>query len=320
LWPRPPMTELSTYQLSDEYCKKMENSLSIAYKIEDKNFDKTKEWNRIAALIKEHFFDLKMHLKKDKIINFRKDNRLYQKLFNDQFYYLNPSDTYTKSYLQSIDLILEYHRLASKIDKTLLASVSESIAGNNICAHYRGKRVSEKLLFHTTVVNDLINIIPFNSDKRSVILDIGCGYGALSRMLHYYTANSCHILLDLPETVVLTSYFIKYNFPTAKIALLDDIIDDLNHFEKLTLKYDFIIITPSVLNFVKSRSVDLVINTASLGFMQKEYLEFYLSEIDCLSITIDSLMPNGWGKKLNRTIYEKNSYKCRYVASKQYRL
>jgi len=280
LWPRPPMTFASRYELSDEDCSKIEKSLAIACKIQNHDFDKTKEWDRISSQMIEEFFDENLHLKKEKLINFRKDNQLYQKLFNDQFNYLNPNENYTKSYLQSIDLILEYHRLASKVDKTLLASISESSAGNNFCIQYRGKRISEKLLFHTVVVNDIIKSVPFSSDKRSTVLDIGSGYGALSRMLKFYTPNSCHILLDLPETLVLTSYFIKYNFPAARVALLDDIVNNIEDFDNHIQKYDFIIITPDVLSHIKPNSVDLVINTASLAFMQKEYLEFYLTHID----------------------------------------
>ena len=280
LWPQSPLVQFENYALDDDYCKKIEDSLIHAYKLEEKSFDKTKEWNRIATVIKSHFFDKDGALIKDNLINFRKDPKRYQELFNDQFNYLDVRESYTKSYLKSIDLILEYHRLAKKVDKTLLASVSESDAGNNFCVQYRGKRVSEKSLFHSIVVNDLIKVIPFTPKQRSVVLDIGCGYGGLSRILHYYTPNSCHILLDLPETLIMTSYFIKYNFPEAKIGLLDEIVDDLNNFDFFVQEYDFIIISPSVLTSLKSESVDLVINTASLGFMQKEYLEFYLDQID----------------------------------------
>ncbi len=276
LWPKSPMVELSHYKLSEEYCKKIENSLTLTSD-QEQSFDKTKEWNRIATLIRNHFFDENEHLIKDRLINFRKDTKLYQELFNDQFNYLDISENYTRSYLKSIDLILEYHRTAKKVDKTVLASMSESDAGNNLCVQYRGKRVSEKSLFHAIVVNDLIKVIPFSSMQRSVVLDIGCGYGGLSRILHYYTPDSCHILLDLPETLIMTSYFIKYNFPEAKIALLEDIIDNLD-FDKLVQEYDFIIIPPSILTSLKSESIDLVINTASMGFMQKEYLDFYLTQ------------------------------------------
>lgn len=280
LWPKSPMVSLHHYKLDDAYCHKITESLSKAYALERNSFDKTQEWERIAAKIKESFLSDDGLIHKQRLINFRNNPSLYQELFNDQFYYIDVTEGYTKSYLKSIDLILEYHRSAKKVDKMLLASVSESVAGNNQCVQYRGKRVSEKSLFHTVVVNDLIKTVPFSTKKeKSVLLDIGCGYGALSRMLRYYTPHSCHILLDLPETLIMTSYFIKYNFPDAKIGLLEDFVDHLKDFNALVQRYDVIIIPPSVLTKINEHSVDLVINTASMGFMQKEYLEFYLSQI-----------------------------------------
>ncbi len=280
LWPKSPMVKFDNYQLSDDFCKKIEDSLSHAYANELQKFDKTKEWERIETVIKSHFFNNLGHIQKLKLINFRDDTKLYQDLFNDQFNYIDRHEGYTKSYLKSIDLILEYHRLSAKVNKTILASISESRAGNNLCVQYRGKRVSHKNLFHAVVVNDIIKTISFTSVKKNVILDIGSSYGALAYILHHYTPNSCHVLLDLPETLVLTSYFIKYSFPRLKIALLSDIVDDLDDFDKLIKEYDFIIIPPSVLTFIKDESVDLVINTASMGFMQKEYVDFYLTQID----------------------------------------
>jgi putative sugar O-methyltransferase len=163
-----------------------------------------------------------------------------------------------------------------------LGSSSESYAGNNKTVIYRGKRVSAKSIFHSQIVHDLVKNIKFDQNNRSVILDIGSGYGGLSRILSQYTPNSCHILLDLPETLILTSYFIKYNFPAHKIALLDDIDLQNDNFNKLTNEYDFIIIPPTLLLSIDDLSIDLVVNSASFGFMQDEYLEYYLSEIDRL--------------------------------------
>ncbi len=278
LWPKSPMLKTSKYKLDDDFCKKIELSLKLSQKKELQNFDKTLEWERIASLITQHFLDKSGKIIKENLINFRADAKLYQELFNDEFYYLDPKKGFKKLYLDAIDLVLEQHRLASKVDKTILATLSESRAGNNLCAIYRGKRLSQKSMFHSLIVDDIVKIVPFTPQHRSVIVDIGSGYGGLVRILSFYTPNCCHILLDLPETLILTSYFIKYNFPEAKIALLDD-LSDLQNFDKYTKEYDFIIIPPSVLKSLKSKSVDLVINSASMGFMQKEYQEFYLEEI-----------------------------------------
>jgi len=114
--------------------------------------------------------------------------------------------------------------------------------------------------------------------KRNVVLDIGVGFGGSTRIMSYYTPNTSHILLDLPETLFLTAYYLKYNFPNKKIALLEDIYPHLDNFNAIIEEYDFIIIPPFVLDYVNNESVDLVINASSLAFMSEEYLTYYLEQ------------------------------------------
>ncbi len=301
LYPPSPLKKSKKNSISINFYKKMSSSLSLAYEIEENNFDKTKEWDRIAHLFKKLYLDTNGNIIQNELMNFRNDPQIYQKLFNDQFTYIDNSDGYYKSYLKSIDLVLEYHRYAKKINKEILASISESYAGENYCASYRGNRLSEKILFHSLIVDDITKNINFNKENRNIIFDIGSGYGGLDRVLYNYIPNSCFILLDLPETLILTSYFIKYNFPDKKIALLDDIIDKIDQFEKLIQEYDFIIIPPSIAKNIPNESIDLVINSASLAFMSKEYLEYYLKHInrtlkkDAYFYSLNSEKNSKWG-------------------------
>jgi len=128
------------------------------------------------------------------------------------------------------------------------------------------------------MVDNLLNniILP----KRPVIWEIGAGYGGLARILKSYIPNSCHILLDLPETLTYASYFIAYNFPDKKIAYLSDIIDRLDEFDKLIVEYDFILIPPWVSPYIPNSSVDLVIDTYSMSEMSKVYAKYYIKHID----------------------------------------
>ena len=296
LYPPSPLKQTKKSTIPAIFYKKMSSSLSLAYKIEQDNFDKTQEWDRIAHLFKKLYLDQNGDILKDELINFRNDPQIYQKLFNDQFTYIDNSDGYYKSYLKSIDLVLEYHRHARHIEKEILAPISESHAGENYCATYRGNRLSEKVLFHSLIVNDLTKNIQFKTEEKNVIFDIGSGYGGLDRILYNYIPNSCFILLDLPETLILTSYFIKYNFPNKKIALLDDIVNRLDQFDTLVEEYDFIIIPPSVTKNIPDNSIDLVINSASLAFMAKEYLTYYLKHIN------RALKQNGYFYSLNSEV------------------
>jgi putative sugar O-methyltransferase len=295
LFPKSPMVSIDKSNIDDLYFKKIETSYFLSIQKDNTDFDKTVEWERITKNFYEMFFDKDKKLIKENLINFQASSSQYNKLFNDQYKYLKKEDGYFKSYLKSIDLVLEYHRNAKVINKELLASISESKAGNNQCLHYRGKRLNEQILFLTLVADDIIKNIKFNDDQKNVILDIGASYGGLSRILDYYIPQSCHILLDLPESLILSAYYIKYNFPNKKIALLEDIIDKLDKFDEIIEEYDFIVIPPWVISMIMEESVDLVINTASFGFMSQEYLEYYFKHIDRV------LKHKGYFYSLNKT-------------------
>ena len=295
LYPKSPMVQLEKSRVDDEFYEKIANSFLLAYNHDQPQKDISQEWDRISTEFRTLFFDKNNKIIKENLENFRSDPKIYSKIFNNQYPYIQKEEGYIKSYLDAIDLVLEYHRFAQTIDKVRLASVSESLAGNYLSINYRGKKLSEQLLQNLVVANDIIENVPFLTQKRNIVLDIGVGFGGSTRILSYYTPNTTQILLDLPETLFLTAYYLKYNFPNKKIALLEDIYPHLDNLEPIIEEYDFIIIPPFVLEYLKDKSIDLVINASSLAFMSKEYLNFYLEEIDRL------LKDRGYFYSLNTT-------------------
>ena len=294
LWPLSPLESHHKTALSLDLKEKMKSSLTLAYAVENSSFDKTEEWDRVSDVFKILFFDEHREINENILLNFRSTNKRCEEVFGDHFFYVDKSIGYTKSYLKAIDLVLDYHRFAKVINKELLASVTESHVGGSASVYYRGQALSEKLLFHTMIVNDIVNNIRFNDKQRNVVVDIGSGYGGLDRLLSYYIPNACFILVDLPETLLITSYFIEQNFPNKRIALLSDIIDRLDEFDQLVLEYDFIIVPPYVVEKIPNESVDLVLNSASLGFMDKDYVHYYLGYIARM------LKPLGYFYSLNK--------------------
>lgn len=301
LYPKSPMILLGKTEIEDSYYSKIANSFILAFQHENEEKDISNEWDRISKEFREIFFDKENNIIKERLENFRGDPTIYAKIFNNQYPYISQKNGYTKSYLDAIDLVLEYHRFAQKIDKEVLASVSESTAGGYLSINYRGKKLSEQLLQNLVVANDLIQYIPVSPEKRTVTVDIGAGFGGSSRILNYYRPNMTQILIDLPETLFLTAYYLKYNFPNKKIALLEDIYPHLETLHEVIEEYDFIIVPPFVLDYLKDNSIDLVINASSLAFMSKEYLDYYLEATQRLLKTggyfysLNTTENNAWG-------------------------
>jgi len=279
LYPKSPMVNSQEVIIEDSYFDKISHSFTLAYIHESEGKDLSTEWDRISTEFRDIFFDKENQLIRKNLENFRGDPDIYSKIFNNQYLYISNENGYTHSYLEAIDLVLEYHRFAQKIDKEVLASVSESQAGGYRAINYQGKKLSEQLLQNLVVANDIIKNVPFSREEHNVVLDIGVGFGGSSRILSYYTPlNTTQILLDLPETLFLTAYYLKYNFPNKKIALLEDIYPYLDRLDDIIHEYDFIIIPPFILDYLKADSIDLVINASSLAFMSEEYLVHYMKE------------------------------------------
>jgi len=277
--PKPPLVEVEKNRdIASSIFQTIEKSYSLANDNDPDRFDRALWWGEMTQAFKRELFDKEGNINRDYLVNFRGLKELPANLVRDQFLIVNRDFGYYISYLKAIDLVLEYHRHAKIVRKEILFSLSESYAGNNLAVHYRGIRLSLRLLFHSIMVDNLLNNITL--PKRPVIWEIGAGYGGLARILKSYIPNSCHILLDLPETLTYASYFIAYNFPDKKIAYLSDIIDRLDEFDRLIVEYDFILIPPWVSPYIPNSSVDLVIDTYSMSEMSKVYAKYYIKYID----------------------------------------
>jgi putative sugar O-methyltransferase len=277
-WPKPPLVELSKRVVDDKIFDTIERSYALANEHDPDKFDRATWWEEMTKAFKEELFD-NGKINQEYLRNFRGMKELPANIVKDQFLVVNREFGYHISYLKAIDLVLEYHRLGAIVSKEILFSVSESYAGNNLCVNYRGLRLSLRSLFYTIIVDNIVNHTEFES-SRPVIFEIGAGYGGLSRILKTYIPDSCHILLDLPETLTYASYFIAYNYPDKKVAYLSDIIDRLDHFDEILREYDFVLIPPWVSRYIPDNSIDMVIDTSSLAEMSKVYTEYYLGHID----------------------------------------
>jgi len=279
-WPKPPLVELLPQRVvEEEVYEKIERSYTFANEHDPDKFDRATWWEEMSEAFRQELFDKEGKINRLYLQNFRGMKELPANIVKDQFLVVNLAYGYHLSYLKAIDLVLEYHRLGALVPKEILFSLSESYAGNNLCVHYRGLRLSLRSLFYSVIVHDIVDHVHIDV-SRPVIFEIGAGYGGLARILKSYIPSSCHILLDLPETLTYASYFIAYTYPDKKIAYLSDIMDRLDCFDEVIDAYDFVLIPPWVSRYLPDSSVDLVIDTSSLAEMSTVYTQYYLEHID----------------------------------------
>lgn len=280
LWPKSPFIELDKNNVSDNFIEKISLSYNLSYENDPLNINKEYVWEKHVQEFKDIYFNKDGKLDKKRLINFRKEQNSTANILTDHFNVINNEFGYFKSYLKSIELILEYHRFSNFIDNSMLGSISESFCGEMSAPVYRGQRLSDRLLFLSTVMSEIKKHIHFSDKDRKVIVDIGGGFGHIGRFTHNYIPNSCYILVELNEMACFGSYFLKYTFPDKKIATYLDIVDRLDNFQELIEEYDFIILPTWLIKSIPNEFVDLYIATGSIAEMPKEYAQMYLDEVD----------------------------------------
>ncbi len=280
MWPKPPLVELQETKVAKEFLKKISVSYTLSYQNDPLNIDKEYIWEQHVKEFKEAYFDQNDHIIEDKIINFRRDKSSTANILIDHFEVLNDEFGYFKSYLKSIDLVMEYHRFSNFIDPNILGAISESYAGNIKTPVYRGQRLTDRIIYLASVMSEIKQHIPLSVEKRKVIVDIGGGFGHMGRFTSTYIPNSCYILVELNEMACFGAYFLQYAFPHKKIATYQDIAQRLDEFPKLVKEYDFIILPTWCIQSLPDEFVDLYIATGSIAEMPQQYAQMYLDEID----------------------------------------
>ena len=129
--------------------------------------------------------------------------------------------------------------------------------------HHGGYIQNSTFVTHTSFYHEIYGSILANflHDKSNpIIAEIGGGFGSLTRII-MLDQKIKYFIIDLPETIALSTFFLNQNFPEKKILTYNNIknnkliVDDIAN-------YDIIMIPPWV-NF-ENIKIDLFINTRSM--------------------------------------------------------
>lgn len=132
------------------------------------------------------------------------------------------------------------------------------------------------------------------TEKKSIILELGGGYGGLAYFLND-KMNCVYIDIDLPENMALSAYYLLSCFPNKNILLFGEKeICDI----ALT-DYDIILIPNFEISKIPTNSVDMIFNSYSLAEMTKETIDLYIKEL--------MRMCNNYFMHINH-IEQRNSY------------
>lgn len=206
-----------------------------------------------------------MNLMKNFIIN------VYNIIFNYKNSYFNYVRTFNnlsfsnKNFFQKI----QYKKRSENFDD--VAQIKNNFFNNKI--------LNEKIIHSYYFLKVLLTKIDFKTNQN--ICEIGPGNGNLISIIKKNFTNCNFIMIDLEETLLVSSTYLSSLFPDKKFLLPNEIKDKIDL--KLIKENDFILITPEQINLIQPEIIDLTINTSSFGEMNQKQIKKYFDLIQIIS-------------------------------------
>ena len=268
--------------IDNHFIKLLEDDYKDSLKILERNqvFKDSPWWVSCRKEFKDIFFkDDKLNITALK--NFRNNFKTKAALLNDQTYLNDSLGRFNK--IKSLSLFNLYHKLSSYIELKVLRMSSESFVGNNICYNYRGQRLSHRVLRHAYYASQILRNTSLSEDDQNIFMDLGGGYGGLSRILKNIYSKSTMVIIEIPEVCLMANYFLKRNFHNCKIASIKDFKNKTKITSDDLKAFDFVILPQPFIELFEDNTFELIINTTSLGEMADNMQNFYLDHIERIS-------------------------------------
>ena len=285
-WPKQAMHvfENKNEDISLDFIDKIDSDYSKSLDIikKDPLFKETDWWLECRNEFKKIFLNNENKVNLKALDNFRNNSETKAEIL-EYHNYITKENSKSINMIKSLGLVNLYHKLSDYIDLDILRMCSESEIGNDLCPLYRGQRLSVRILRYAYYASQIRKNTTLKTANNNTFIDIGGGYGGLSRVLKNIYSNSTFVIIELPELCFLATFFLKKCFPHKKIGTLSD----FSHLHIITKKditdYDFIILPQPIVEKFADETFDLCINTTSLGEMTNEMQNYYINHIERLS-------------------------------------
>jgi len=128
--------------------------------------------------------------------------------------------------------------------------------------------------FFTEIYASMLSAL-LDGVRRPVVGELGGGYGRWAHFILRDLDQSTYVDFDLPETLCLAAYYLMCSFPTKRTLLYGED----GYSSRAHDRYDLIFMPSFEIERLGARSVDLLVNIASLGEMASAAADNYVRYI-----------------------------------------
>ncbi len=200
----------------------------------------------------------------------------------------------------------------------LLARLEEPPLGEGTQIVYRGRRLSIDLLQSIEEFYAIAEARRFEQDDPVVFCEVGAGYGRLAHVVLSAMPRATYLIFDLPESLLLSQYYLTTLEPAWKAALYPESVQALRRGEPLST-YRLLFGLPQLLRSVPPGAIDVFINIYSFMEMTPEQVARYFQIIEDLQVGVLYLKQHKHElNPLDRVVIGEASYPVRPSWSRLY--
>ena len=271
-----------TFKLSENFIKRYKSFTASELFVSQNKISKTDYWDHHSKKIKYNLNKNILNIEGDSGFYYEEKNlfRKIKTIIKKVLVFLNKNEVRYLDYDVAFDKFLKN----KSYFKSQVNLKKESLLIKNF-RDIKNKFPFKKFAINYHVVRSyyIINLLNSYLDMTKVnyILEIGPGSCNLISLLKHHYNNKCFIIVDLPETQLVSIPIIYELFPNSKILFPNE---NTKMTDKMSLKnYDFIFLTPNQIHLLDDNLVDLSINTNSFGEMNLEQVNEYIDLIQRVS-------------------------------------
>lgn len=160
----------------------------------------------------------------------------------------------------------------------LLSKLEEPPLGEGDTVSVNGRRVSIDLLQSIDEFYRIVEVSGWEQNDEVTFLEIGAGYGRLAHVVLAAMPNARYQIIDLPESLLLSQYYLTSLFPGASALLYPDSSERPDAWSSARIAFGL----PHQLKTLRAGSVDVVVNIYSFMEMSTPQVDAYFDAIEAL--------------------------------------
>ncbi|MBP9707002.1 MAG: putative sugar O-methyltransferase [Oligoflexales bacterium] len=177
--------------------------------------------------------------------------------------------------------VVLYHYVKSiGITQEQMLAARDPLEGNPPSIEIEGMQVSQDML-NSLLEFKSINKGMKNSDFKSV-LEVGAGYGRTAYCLMNLVPGLKYYIVDIPPALYISQSYLSKVLLGKNVFKFRPIISSKQNSAEME-QADIVFITPDQLQFLKDKSIDIVIAISSIHEMKREAVKFYFDAADRLA-------------------------------------